>query len=56
MSTVDISVTAIIVLIISAAVWKIVRDKKKGKGSCSCAGCPVAGQCEGVNRKTLENL
>lgn len=53
MSIVDISVTAIIILVLSGAVWKMVRDKKQGKGSCSCAGCPVAGQCEGSNRKTL---
>lgn len=40
-------VVAIIIAIISLAVFSIVRDKKKGKCSCgnSCSSCAMNGAC-----------
>lgn len=42
-----ILVGAIVLLIITAILWKMVRDRKKGNGSCcgGCSGCPAAGTC-----------
>ena len=41
-----IIVAAILIMIITAIIIKMVRDKKKGVSSCgSCAGCPNAGIC-----------
>lgn len=31
-------VGGILVLIVGAIVWKMARDKKQGKGGCSCGG------------------
>ena len=38
---------AVISVSVILAVASIIRDKKKGKSSCgcSCAGCPMSGQC-----------
>lgn len=35
----------VLLLIVGAIVWKMVKDKKAGKGSCSC-GCDCA-SCSG---------
>lgn len=42
-----IIVLAVLVAIIVAIVVKMIRDKKKGKGlcSCGCAGCPSKDAC-----------
>ena len=44
-----ILVGAIVLVIVLAAIIKIRRDKKNGKGSCGCgcSGCPSAGMCHG---------
>ncbi len=44
MTTVDIIVSAVLVLIIGGAVAYIVKSKKKGQ---KCIGCPNAKQCGG---------
>ena len=42
-------VGAVVFAGVAAAIYKIIRDKKQGKGSCSCgcscSGCPSAGLC-----------
>lgn len=38
-------VGGVLLLIVGAIVWKMVKDKKAGKGSCSC-GCDCA-SCSG---------
>ncbi|MDC7241193.1 MAG: FeoB-associated Cys-rich membrane protein [Spirochaetales bacterium] len=43
MSIMDIAVVGVILLVISLAVWKIVRDKKRGV---KCSGCPDSGKCD----------
>ena len=41
-----IIVAAVLAVILVAAVMKIRRDKKNGKGcGCGCAGCPSQGVC-----------
>ena len=44
MSTVDYIAIAAIALIIGAAIFYIVRSKKRGQ---KCIGCPYAKQCGG---------
>ena len=39
---VDVIIIAILVILIGAAVFYIVKEKKKGT---KCIGCPAAGQC-----------
>lgn len=40
----NVIVVVILAMIIGAAVWYLVRAKKKGE---SCVGCPYAKQCGG---------
>ena len=42
-----------VVAIVGAIVGKMIRDKKKGKSSCSCGcgGCPMSGTCHGAQGK-----
>lgn len=46
-----IVVSLIVLAIVSLVVWKMVRDKKRGKGGCSCGGgcstCGACGACHG---------
>lgn len=44
---------AAVIALVSLAVIKLVRDKKKGKSSCGCgcANCPMSGSCH----KTAES-
>lgn len=44
-----IIVLLILIAILSAIVVKFIRDKKNGKGlcSCGCAGCPSKDTCHG---------
>ena len=44
MSTIDYIAIAVVVLTLSAAVFYIVRAKKRGE---KCVGCPYAKQCGG---------
>ncbi|MGI6623247.1 MAG: FeoB-associated Cys-rich membrane protein [Acetivibrionales bacterium] len=43
----SIIVGAIVLLIVSAVLIKLIRDKKNHKSSCGacCSGCPMAGDC-----------
>ena len=38
-------VGGVLLLIVGAIVWKMIKDKKAGKGGCSCGG--NCGQCAG---------
>lgn len=42
-----ISVSAVLILIIGLIIFKMIRDKKKGKSSCGCgcSSCPMSGSC-----------
>ena len=43
----NIAVGALVAAIVTAAVAKLIRDKRRHKSSCgcSCSGCPCAGSC-----------
>ena len=43
----SIVVLLIVLVIIGAVAFKMVRDKKKGKSTCSCGcgGCPMSDSC-----------
>ncbi|MDC7233723.1 MAG: FeoB-associated Cys-rich membrane protein [Spirochaetales bacterium] len=51
MTNTDLVVLAVITAVVGLAVFKMVRDKKKGASGCSCSGCPVAGQCDSPVKK-----
>ena len=40
---------AVLLLIVAAAVFALVRDRKKGKRSCgcNCSACAMSGMCHG---------
>ncbi len=42
-----IAVLAVLVAVVVLIVWKMVKDKRNGKGSCGggCVGCPMSGKC-----------
>ncbi len=42
-----IIISAVLVLIVAGIVFKLVRDKRKGKSSCgcNCGCCPASGSC-----------
>ncbi len=42
-----IAISLIILLVVSAIIIKLIKDKKKGKSSCGCGceNCPSAGMC-----------
>ena len=42
-----IVISLVLLLIVAAIVYKLVKDKKKGKHSCGCdcAHCAMAGSC-----------
>ena len=40
-------VCGVLVLIVGAVIWKMVKDKKSGKSSCSCGG--DCGKCSGCH-------
>lgn len=42
-----ILICLVLVLIVTAIIVKIVKDKKKGKSSCggTCSSCPMGGSC-----------
>ena len=48
---VTIITVAILALIVTAIIVKLIKDKKKGVGSCGCkcCDCPMSGQCHPNN-------
>ena len=46
-------VLAVVILIAGAIIYKLVKDKKKGKSSCgcNCAHCAMAGSCHSANQQ-----
>ena len=42
-----IIICVVLILIVAAVIFSLVRDKKKGKSSCgcNCAHCAMAGAC-----------
>lgn len=51
----SLAVGAVLVLVVALVVVLLVRDKKKGKKTCSCgnacAGCALAGQCHASKKE-----
>lgn len=47
MNLATIIVFLVVALVVGLVVFKMVRDKKKGKSSCSCGcgGCPLKDSC-----------
>lgn len=45
-----IATLAVVLVIVALLVFKLVRDKRKGKTSCSCgcSSCPMSGGCPGA--------
>ena len=45
----SIAVLLVLTAVVGLAAFKLIRDKRKGKSSCSCgsscAGCPMSGKC-----------
>ena len=41
----DIAIILIVAALVSGALWKIVRDKKKGVPCSGCSSCPASGSC-----------
>ena len=48
----DLIVGGILLVIVGAAIFYIVKAKKKG---IKCIGCPAAGQCAGGSKARVEN-
>ena len=42
-----ILISLFLLLIVCAIVFKLVRDKRKGRSSCGCGGCAMCSQCRG---------
>ena len=40
-----ILVAVILAAIVAAIIYKLVKDKKQGKSSCSCGCCPNSSRC-----------
>lgn len=42
-----IVICIVLLVIVSAIIYKFVKDKKKGKSSCgcNCTSCPMSGTC-----------
>ena len=39
-------VGGVLVIILGAIIWKMIKDKKAGKGNCSCGGdCSQCSKC-----------
>ena len=51
MTLTDIIVIGIIVLIIGAAIFYIIKEKKSGR---KCIGCPYSGECSKKHNKKEE--
>ena len=49
-----LAVSAILVIIVGLIVYKMIKDKKSGKSSCSCggscSGCGMAGSCHKLEK------
>lgn len=43
----NIVVCLVLLLAVTLAVVKLVRDKRAGRSSCGCSGCPAHGACSG---------
>lgn len=42
----SVIVALVVLAIVGLIVWKLAKDKKRGKGSCSCGGeCGSCGAC-----------
>ncbi len=48
-----ILICAALILLVSAIIIKLVKDRKKGKSSCgcNCAHCAMAGACHSASQK-----
>ncbi len=50
-----IVISAVLVLLVAAAIISMIRGKRKGKSSCGCgcAGCAMSGACHPAKPETL---
>ena len=48
----DIIILLTVAVLIGGAVWKIIRDKKKGVPCSGCSSCPMAGSCDASVEKS----
>ena len=46
MNKIDIMILLTIAVLVTGAVWKMVRDRKKGIPCSGCSACPMAGSCD----------
>lgn len=46
-----IVILTVLVLVVAAIIFRMIKDHKRGKSSCGCANCPMSGEC---HRKTTE--
>ena len=46
-------ICAVLVLIVGAILYSLIRNRKKGKSSCGCgcSSCPMGGMCHGKKAK-----
>ncbi len=47
-----LAVSSVLLVVVGLIVFKMVRDKKRGKGGCGCGcgGCAMAEICHGKNK------
>ena len=52
-----LAVSAILVIIVGLVIYKMIKDKKSGKSSCSCggscSGCGMAGNCHNTEKSEV---
>lgn len=47
----SIAVVLVLAVVVALIVWKMVRDKKSGRSSCSCGGnCASCGACRSAHK------
>lgn len=47
----SIAVVLVLAVVVALIVWKMVRDKKRGRGGCSCGGnCASCGACHSTQK------
>ncbi|MGN0534358.1 MAG: FeoB-associated Cys-rich membrane protein [Eubacterium sp.] len=51
-----IIICAVLVIIVSAVIAGLIRNKKKGKSSCGCgcSGCPMSCSCNGAKHNAKQ--
>ena len=52
-----ITVGGVVLFIVGALIYNLVKSKRQGKSSCGCAcsGCPMSGKCHEAQAENAEN-